>query len=146
MDFGFFGNRRFDSGTLAASVPFLETATITHQDPNTLTVLVNRGGPVKLSFSAVPRLPRLAPPHIVSGNGLRVAALLDLAGTKASVVQRRAEAKDYVDLDAVLLGGRIDLATALAAARAMYGPRFNPQITLKALILVTADCGGFPGL
>jgi hypothetical protein len=133
VDFDFFGNRAFDPDRLAASVPLLETATIVHQEPNTLTVLVNCRRPVKLSFFGVPRLPRLAPPHIVSGNGLRIAALLDLAGTKASVVQRRAEAKDYVDIDAILLDGRIDLATALAAARALYGPRFNPQVTLKAL-------------
>jgi hypothetical protein len=35
--------------------------------------------------------------------------------------------------DAILNDGRIDLPTALAAARALYGARFNPQITLKAL-------------
>jgi hypothetical protein len=48
-------------------------------------------------------------------------------------VQQRAEAKDYYDMDALLQDGRIDLPAALAAARAIYGPRFNPQITLKAL-------------
>jgi hypothetical protein len=32
-------------------------------------------------------------------NGLKVASLLDLAGTKASVVQLRPEKKDYLDLD-----------------------------------------------
>jgi len=30
------------------------------------------------------------------------------------------------------LGG-VDLATALAAAHALYGPTFNPEVTLKAL-------------
>jgi hypothetical protein len=64
---------------------------------------------------------------------LRVASFLDLAGTKASVVQQRAEARDYTDIAAILDNGRIDLPTALASARAIYGPRFNPQITLKAL-------------
>jgi len=29
--------------------------------------------------------------------------------------------------------GSVDLPTALAAGRAIYGPQFNPQITLKAL-------------
>ena len=133
VDFDFFANRNFDPATLAASVSFLRLATITHQEANTLTVLVDRGGPVKLSFFGLPRLPRLAPPLIAAGNGLRVATLLDLAGTKVSVVQRRAEAKDYQDIDAILCDGRIDLATALAAARAIYGNRFNPQVTLKAL-------------
>jgi hypothetical protein len=55
------------------------------------------------------------------------------AGVKASVVQQRAAAKDYIDLDAILRDGRIDPPTALASAKAIYGPQFNPQITLKAL-------------
>jgi hypothetical protein len=133
VDFDFFGSRPFDPAELATSVSFLKLATIIHQESNTLTALVDRGGPVKLSFFGLPRLPRLAHPLIAPRNGLLVAALLDLAGTKASVVQRRAEAKDYHDIDAILCDGRIDLATALAAARTIYGPRFNPQITLKAL-------------
>ncbi len=57
---------------------------------------------------------------------------MDLAGTKAAVVQQRAEAKDYLDLDALLRHG-VGLPTALAAAAAIYGHGFNPQITLKAL-------------
>ena len=51
---------------------------------------------------------------------------------KAAVVQQRAEAKDYVDLHALLEAG-IGLPAALAAAGVIYGERFNPQLTLKAL-------------
>ncbi|MSP03380.1 MAG: hypothetical protein EXR07_20410 [Acetobacteraceae bacterium] len=133
IDFDFFGDRPFEPQRLTALVPFLLQAVVTHQEPNTLTVMIDRGGPVKLSFFGVPRLPRLMTPHVAPGNGVRIASLLDLAGTKASVVQQRAEAKDYVDIDAILRDGRIDLPTALAAARAIYGTRFNPQVTLKAL-------------
>jgi hypothetical protein len=75
----------------------------------------------------------LRPPLVAPENGLRVALLLDLAGTMASVVQMRAEAIDYIDIDAMLTDGRIDLPTALASARALYGAQYNPQITLKAL-------------
>ena len=81
----------------------------------------------------LPGLPRLQPPLVAPDNGLQIASLLDLAGTKASVVQMRAEAKDYIDIDAMLTDGRIDLPAALASARAIYGAQFNPQITLKAL-------------
>jgi hypothetical protein len=88
---------------------------------------------VKLSFFGLPEIPRLAPPLIAPDNGLQVASLLDLGGTKASVVQMRAEAKDYIDIDAILTDGRIDLPTALAAGLAIYGTQFNPQSTLKAL-------------
>jgi hypothetical protein len=66
-------------------------------------------------------------------NGLKIASLLDLAGTKASVVQVRPERKDYLDLDALITDGEITLPMALTAAQALYGASFNPQITLKAL-------------
>ena len=62
-----------------------------------------------------------------------IASLLDLAGTKASVVQVRAEAKDYIDIDALIATGKVDLPLALSAAQRLYGSTFNPQITLKAL-------------
>jgi len=63
---------------------------------------------------------------------LYVASLLDIAGTKMAVVQKRAEAKDYLDIDALLRHG-VDLATAVAAGSVVYGRSFNPLITLKAL-------------
>jgi hypothetical protein len=133
LDFGFFGDRPFDPAKLTPSIPFMTAATITQREPNTLSGIVDRDGPVRLSFFGVPGLPRLAPPHIAPDNGMRIASLLDLAGTKVNVVQLRAEAKDYRDIDAILRDGRIDLPTALASAQALYGPQFNPQIALKAL-------------
>ena len=78
-------------------------------------------------------LPRLVSPVVSDDNGLRIASLLDLAGTKASVVQVRPEAKDYLDVDLLISKGGITLPMALTAAQALYGPSFNPQITLKAL-------------
>ncbi|MSP03355.1 MAG: hypothetical protein EXR07_20280 [Acetobacteraceae bacterium] len=132
-DFDFFGNRPLDPAQLVPAVPFLTNAIVTQREPNTLSCTVDRGGLIKLSFFGLPGLPRLSPPLIAPDIGLRVASLLDLAGTKVSVVQMRAEAKDYIDIDALLTSGRIDLLTALAAARAIYGTPFNPQSTLKAL-------------
>jgi hypothetical protein len=70
---------------------------------------------------------------MTADNGLGIASLLDLAGTKASVVQVRAEAKDYIDIDALITAGKVDLPLALSAAQRLYGSTFNPQITLKAL-------------
>jgi len=133
VDFDFFGNKPLDPAQLVPTVPFLDDIIVTQRQPNTLSCTVNRGGVVKLSFFGVPGLPRLLPPLIAPDNGLQIASLLDLAGAKASVVQMRAEAKDYIDIDAMLADGRIDLPMALAAGRAMYGTAFNPQSTLKAL-------------
>lgn len=133
VDFDFFSNKSLDPTQLTLAIPFLAGATVTQREPNTLSCIINRGGQVKLSFFGLPSIPRLQPPLIAPDNGLQIASLLDLAGMKASVVQMRAEAKDYVDIDAVLTDGRIDLPMALASALAIYGAQFNPQITLKAL-------------
>jgi Nucleotidyl transferase AbiEii toxin, Type IV TA system len=134
MDFDFFGTVSFDSDRLLQSIPFLQDSVgVLQNSPNTLTVLVDRGGPVKLSFFGVPELRRVREPLVSSDIQLQIADLLDLAGTKVSVVQKRAEAKDYLDLDALMQNGGIDLPTALAASQAIYGRTFNSELTLKAL-------------
>jgi Nucleotidyl transferase AbiEii toxin, Type IV TA system len=132
-DFDFFGDKPLDPVKLVPAVPFLAGAIVTQREPNTFSCTVDRGGLVKLFFFGLPEIPRLAPPLVAPDNGLQVASLLDLGGTRASVVQMRAEAKDYIDIDAMLTDGRIDLPTALAAGLAIYGTQFNPQSTLKAL-------------
>jgi len=133
VDFDFFGNRAIDVSSLETGIPFLAGAEVIQRDKNTLSALVNRGAPVKVSFFGVPKLPRLATPLTAKDNGLQIASLLDLAGTKASVLQVRAEAKDYIDMDALIQIGGVGLPFALAAAEKLYGPSFNPEITLKAL-------------
>jgi Nucleotidyl transferase AbiEii toxin, Type IV TA system len=133
VDFDFFGNRPFDPTDLQAAIPFLARARVRQRERNTLTAILNREGQVAVSFFGVPNLPRLVAPHVSDDNGLKVASLLDLAGTKASVVQVRPEAKDYLDLDMLITKGGITLPMALTAAQALYGASFNPQITLKAL-------------
>lgn len=133
VDFDFFGSRAFDPAKLQASIPFLANARVIQNERNTLTAVLNRQVPVAVSFFGVPNLPRLVSPLVSDDNGLKVASLLDLAGTKASVVQLRPEKKDYLDLDALITKGGITLSMALKAAQALYGSSFNPQITLKAL-------------
>jgi hypothetical protein len=131
-DFDFFCSRDLDAVTFSGTIGFLKEAQVIQRDKNSFSAIVDREGPVKVSFFGVPALRRLEPPDIVESNGLRIATLIDLAGTNASVVQVRAEAKDYLDIDALIAAG-VGLAQALAAAKAIYGRSFNPQITLKAL-------------
>jgi hypothetical protein len=133
IDFDFFGNRPLDLFALETGISFLSGARIIQREKNTLSAVVERGGRVQVSFFGVPDLPRLKQPLMSPDNGLRIASLLDLAGTKASVIQLRAEAKDYIDMDALMTWGKIGLPTALAAAQKIYGLQFNPEITLKAL-------------
>jgi hypothetical protein len=133
IDFDFFGDRPFDPVKLVRDIPFMADATITQMEPGTVSATVNRGGMVKVSFFEVTETPRLKPPLIAPDNGLQVASLLDLAGMKAKVVLQRAEAKDYLDIDALLTNGGLDLPTALSAAQAIYGKTYTPLSTLKAL-------------
>jgi Nucleotidyl transferase AbiEii toxin, Type IV TA system len=132
IDFDFFSATSFDPDKLL-ELPLLKNAVVLEKAANTLTVRVDRQGSVKLSFFGVPKLKRLREPHIASANQVQIASLLDLAGTKAAVVQKRAEAKDYIDIDALLSVGGVKLPLLLAAGMAIYGEGFNPEITLKAL-------------
>lgn len=132
VDFDFFIHAPFDPDTLLERIPFLADASVVQREANTLTCHITRGRPVAVSFFGVPRLGQVSEPDIVEGTTLRIASALDLAGTKVSVIQKRAEMKDYIDVDALLSAG-ITLPTALAAGAAIYGDAFNPQITLKAL-------------
>ncbi len=131
-DFDFFTHSDFDPIKLSEQIPFLAGASVLHSEANTLTCRVVRNGPVLVSFFGVPRLGLLREPDAVEHSAIRIASSIDLAGTKVSTVQRRPEAKDYVDIDTLLMNG-VDLPTALAAGVALYGAAFNPQITLKAL-------------
>ncbi len=109
VDFDLFGSRALNLSQIEQGISFLKGANIIQRDKNTLSAIVDRGGPVKVSFFGVPNLPRLSAAVVAKDNGLGVASLLDLAGTKASVVQVRAEAKDYIDIDALMTAGKVDL-------------------------------------
>ena len=132
VDFDFCSNQPFEPDELAASIPFLRGSERVQIAPNTLMCRVDREGPVLISFSGGLAPGLVAPPDQAEGSTLHVASLLDLAGTKLAVVQTRAEVKDYIDVDALLRSG-VDLPTALAAGRVVYGRAFNPVIALKAL-------------
>ena len=132
VDFDFFSQASFDPDRLFSAVPYLAGSRVIQREENTLTCLVTRNGPVLVSFFGAPRVGRIEEPTPVEGPGFQVASLIDLAGTKADVIQKRAQAKDYLDIDA-LLGAGITLPMALAAAKAICGKDFEPLITVKAL-------------
>jgi Nucleotidyl transferase AbiEii toxin, Type IV TA system len=132
VDFDFFGFEDFDPDRLMRDVPLLKNAEVIQREHNTLTCNVDRGGPVQISFFGIPGVNIVKAPTIAQEIGLKIASLIDLAGIKASVVQKRAQLKDYIDIDALISKG-IDLPTALAAGAIIYGNSFNPLITLKAL-------------
>lgn len=132
LDFDFFSSESFSPQDLLAAIPFLLDGVPLQSQSNTLTVLLERDGEVKISFFGNLTIGRVGEPDTAGDIGLAVASKLDLAATKARVVIERAERKDYLDMAALLRSG-IQLANALGAAGALYGSRFNPMITLKAL-------------
>jgi hypothetical protein len=61
---------------------------------------VDRRGPVLVSFFGNLGLGQVAVRDQVQGLPLHVASWLDPAGTKVAVVQKRAQERDYLDIDA----------------------------------------------
>jgi len=109
----------------------------------TLTAIVDRDGPVKLSFFGSLGIKRVQDPDVVEENGVQIASVLDLLASKLKTVQLRAEAKDYWDIVGTLDAG-LKLAEGLAAAVAIYGKEFNGVLSLKALTFF--EDGDLPSL
>ncbi|MEF8823488.1 MAG: nucleotidyl transferase AbiEii/AbiGii toxin family protein [Desulfohalobiaceae bacterium] len=133
VDFDFFSSHPFSPADLQERIPYLRKEQRIQSEPNTLTCLVQRRGePIKISFFGGLDLARVDRPQRTVNNGIWVASLLDLAATKLKVIQDRAEAKDYLDL-ARLLDVNIGLSDMIRAAMGVYGPAFNPMISMRAL-------------
>jgi hypothetical protein len=133
VDFDFFAPVAFKSTDLRARIPYLVGGQLLQDAPSTLTMALDRGGPVQVSFFGLPRLGQVEPHETVAGPEFKIASLIDLSGMKAAVVYRRAEPKDYFDIHALLTQAKIPLPIMLAAAQAIYGEEFSPLISLKAL-------------
>jgi hypothetical protein len=131
-DFDFFSNKPFSPAVLRKNIPYLENAEMSQFEANTLTAIVDRGSPVKVSFFGGLNLDRVQGPEIAADNRIQVASILDVAATKLATIQQRAQARDYEDLAAILDTG-ITLSEVLAAASAVYGKDFNGALSLKAL-------------
>ncbi len=63
---------------------------------------------------------------------VHIASPLDLLAIKMKVLHDRVDAKDYLDIEALLRSG-LDLTTGIRAAQALYGDRLNPLDTAKAV-------------
>ena len=134
IDFDFFCFADYDLSRLIETTQFLGGINVSRRDPRSLTGVVERDGPVKVSFfTGLRSMNPLRRPLAAPDNGLAVADLLDLAASKVKVVCDRAEAKDYHDIDAVLRLTDIGLGKALSAASMVYGANFAPVPSLKAL-------------
>jgi hypothetical protein len=141
-DFDFFADAPVNPDELLASLPLLKGATVRQKEPNTLTVVIHRPEPVKISFFGL-SLHRVGEPDLTEDGIARVATLWDVAGCKMAAIQNRSEAKDYLDAFALLEHG-VPIEEMLASAQAIYGAQFFPIVSLKALSVF--DDGDLPGL
>ena len=136
VDFHFFASRPLVRQALESALPFAHSAITLQETPETLTLLATGGnaasGEVKVSFFAMPGFSRVGQPQRTPDGVLLVASAMDLLATKRKTILQRAEAKDYRDIAALLRAGN-DLAMGLGAARALFGPSFQPSEALKAL-------------
>lgn len=132
VDFDFFSNTALDIDRLQQQNALLKPAQVLQAEPNTLTVQIERGEAVKLSFFGGLGLECVEPPPFIDPPGLHVAALEDLAATKFKVLPQRAEIKDYLDIHALLQSG-VSIDQMVAWASIVFGPKFNPYPSIKAL-------------
>ena len=133
VDFDFFHHVPLNRDRLREACPFMASATVLQDQADALTILVPvEGAFVKVSFLAPIRFGRVGHPQYTVDKVLEVAAFEDLMATKLKVIPQRAEAKDYLDIAAMISAGQ-DLATGLAASSILYGANFQPSESLKAL-------------
>jgi Nucleotidyl transferase AbiEii toxin, Type IV TA system len=133
IDFDWFASEPFAPYELMERVPYLKGSAVRQSSPDTLTITLDRGGPVQVSFFGGIDLGQVAEADIAAGPQFKVGSPIDLAGFKAAVVTQRAELRDYIDVHALMTKANIPLAEMLAAASIIYGDQFSPLLALKAL-------------
>jgi len=137
VDFDFFTEAPLDREALRSALPFLARATVVQDQREAWSLLVpgssGEHSHVKVSFFGTIGFGRVGEPDRTEDGVMQVASLADLMATKVKVVLQRAEAKDYRDVASMVRAG-VSLASGLGAARALFGPSFQPSESLKALV------------
>ena len=136
--FDFFSSASFAPGDLLARVGWAGRPTIMESGPDTL-VFSNPEG-VKLSFFGGVDLRVVAEQCLVEENGLVVASIYDLAGTKAKSLLDRSEWRDYVDIATLLRAGH-RLPDIVGYAATIFGRRFEFPVPLFLRSLVYFEDG-----
>ena len=131
IDFDFFSSVPLSKDDLTRALPILAGAAVLQDEPDTLVVSANLpSGPVKLSFFGGLHIGRVGEPRVTSDGVLLVASPLDLLATKLKAILDRAEAKDYLDIAALLRAGA-SLTDGLGAFATLFGG--EPAVVLKAI-------------
>jgi hypothetical protein len=121
VDFDFFAADEFETGDLMRELEWLGRLDIVDAGDNRL-VVVEPGG-VQLAFYGGMRLQTVAEQAVAPDNGIVVASIFDLAGTKAKTLLDRSEWRDYVDI-ATLIDAGHELADVIGYAAAVFDRLF----------------------
>jgi hypothetical protein len=121
IDFDFFCSAPLDKRAIASSFAFMPKTKTIQEDENTLVVMASMpSGPVKISFFGNLTIGRINAPLQTKDATLLVASREDLLATKLKSILDRAEAKDYLDISAMLAAG-VSLERALGGFANMFG-------------------------
>ncbi len=141
VDFDFFSASAFHPGELLAGLSWLGRVEILDSHENTLTILTP--SEVRVSFFGGLDIQCVAEPSMALDNGVVVASVFDLAGTRAKALLDRAEWRDYVDIDGLLQAGQ-DLADIMGYATTVFAPSFIFPAGLFLKCLVSFEDGTAP--
>ncbi len=133
VDFDFFSSVAFNPEKLIEKVTLLKEARhVLQSAPNTFTcVLFVEEEPVKLSFLGDLSFPLLHPP-VTAPNGIRIASIGDIFAHKLKTLHQRIEAKDYLDIIAILKEGH-SLEEGLENMQKLFPKVVDPSLTLRTL-------------
>jgi len=132
VDFDYFSDRPLDLERLQKALPAIKAGEVLQQAHNSLTARIDIDGqPVKLSFFGDLGFGRVGQPDIIDHRAT-IASPIDLLATKLKTLHDRVEARDYLDIEALLRGG-LTLNEGIAAAAALFGSSLNMLDTAKAV-------------
>ncbi len=131
IDFDFFRREPLDKKQLANAFSFMGDARTVQEGPETLVVAAGKAAdPVRISFFGAIPFGHVNPPLLTSDDVLLVASLEDLLATKLKAILDGAEAKDYIDIAAMLTAG-VSLERGLGGFVAMF--KSDAALPLRAL-------------
>jgi Nucleotidyl transferase AbiEii toxin, Type IV TA system len=144
VDFDFFSAEPFAPGGLLGNLGWLGIQTVDRAAPNTLSITACEN--VHVSFFGRMAIRTVAEPELAGENGIVVASLYDLAGTKAKAVYDRAEWRDYFDIASLLQTGEMTLMDILGYARTIFEPGFEFPVAVVLKALAWFEDGTVPDL
>ena len=132
VDFDFFCTDPLDRTALRRACSLVAAAKTLQDEPDTLTVVAEKdGAPVKLSFFGGIDFGRVGEPLRPPGRP-PVASRIDLLATKLATVTQRIEARDYLDVAALLESG-LTIDEGVAALLALYGSQASGLQSVKTI-------------